>query len=58
MTKNKELALKIQWVIVYHTNDAIRAIANFFLILSVVEKIWQNNLRPEDVKLFVKESFW
>ena len=56
--KDKDKALKLQWVSVYHSFPNIKAIANSFIDKHVTEMIWQSNLNKKGIKFYVKKGFW
>lgn len=53
----KDIALKIEWVYKFKTNNKIRGLALEFLP-QIGEGFWFCNLEPRDVKKVVVHSFW
>ena len=56
--KQKEIALKVQWVKTFHTNLEINQIVCALITDEISPFIWQANLSEKDIKKMMKPNFW
>ena len=56
--KNKDMALKCQWVSKIFQNDSIKTLAYELLANPIGDEIWKATLCTTDIKKMFKDSFW
>ena len=56
--KAKEKALKITWIQILENEPDLNRLVQLNNIPEIGNLIWECNLKPEDVRIFVKDKFW